>query len=490
MYELKTNNSEDVLSFYNSVNKTKSKEDYIWQKILFSENVLMNTTDLWTERYDKIHMQALQVLTLLDVDSNSGKDAVFYSNIIKHLIGLKEKIAKLDVVSARKNINNILSIYLENESVFINNFADILFEQVENASNESLQSVFEDFITTNIFCFSMYDIQFCEGRVGIETYDEQSLPNSVLIKSAFGNLVLNNVILNNAKMILDLSSTMIKNRKDKKNNGHYEKIRYQNKQEKKVEDVIKDVVVPEPEPAPQNFIPKRNSNEEKKENYPSEQRRKEDYKGSVRFNNIKDNNIPKTVTQNTSANEKVILPRVNSEDQSNNGNKTIDKLVYPQSDTRSSIPESGVNIEPVEEDVEYVYEEVEDTEDLSNLEEYEVVEEYEDDNSDNYTVEEDNLDDVEDNDSSYINDTEEDDLDNYNNVEESDDPVEENDDEDEDDFSDLYEDDDIEDEDEDEDEDDFDYESDDNDNYDYDVVESRRVKTHKLSFIPRRKSDN
>ena len=422
-------------------------------------------------------MQAFQFLTLLNIESEMGDNTVFYSKIIEYLINFKKSYGHFDAISLRKTINQELNEFLSSDSIYINNFADILFEQVENTPNEKLIGAFDDFVTTNIFCFSLYDIQFCEGTVGIENYNEESLPNAVLVKSAFGNLVLNNVVVHNAKMLLDLSSTMIKNKKNKTINNPG-RVNYREKEEKKVDDVIGEIASSafdkkkEPE-IHRNFAKEyraekkederekelANANNKVKEvsyidrntQRPTEAETKETFlyasngKDDEKLNNqphlVHDSNHPYMNNNQYSAKENT--GNVFSQKQEETGYLDDE---YEYEEVLEEANDSNLNED--DEDVEVVYEEIEE-----ELEEDEFTD-LDDSNSDDEWF--DNDDDIHYNDSDEYS---ENNNDAYN---------------DNDDFD--YEDD-----------TEYDYEDDEEDENDDFVVESRRPQKHKFSFIPRNK---
>lgn len=211
MQELRTKNAVDVLSFYNNANKAMTEDDAIWQKILFSEKLLSSTNGIWGD-YKKIRMQAALVLILKAAeDGRFNKSDGYFSTIIKGLVNLKNSFLTMDAPRIRSMITQLLKPYFENESIYYNNFACILSDFAGEIPNNALPATVDHFVTTNIFCLSMYDIQFCEGTASIEAFDTETLPNTVLVRSAFGKFVMNDIIAHNAKMLLDLSSTMIKN---------------------------------------------------------------------------------------------------------------------------------------------------------------------------------------------------------------------------------------------------------------------------------------
>lgn len=210
MSRLVTNpNPVDVLSMFENVNKPSSIENGAWQKILFSENVLRSTRDIWENKFSKINMQSMQVLILKHTENKIDVDKNIYFDSITTLLTMNKAFSVMTASNLRMTIKKCLNAVLEEDVSHYKMFASILSTACDNVPDMNLVNVVSDFIVANILCLTFYNSYYCAGKVSLASYKDAELANSVLRETCYGSYILQNVVAKNAKVLFELAAQTI-----------------------------------------------------------------------------------------------------------------------------------------------------------------------------------------------------------------------------------------------------------------------------------------
>ena len=200
----------DVLDAFISVNITNSTiaESDVWSKVLFSEDVLKTTEGIWKDSYEKVSMQAAQVIAMkFAYEKTKDNNDNLFLETINFLTSINKAIITKNAKDARKLIIDLLSGIINDEKIYhYKNFASILYANCKGVNDTNFVTKVSNFISSNIICLSIYDVYYCAGRIQLNTYDDSQFANIVLRNTAYGSYILNDIVNNNPNALFEIAA--------------------------------------------------------------------------------------------------------------------------------------------------------------------------------------------------------------------------------------------------------------------------------------------